>query len=224
MSVFKHLEVNVFPSVPYNLDINIRRDEAAALQQYFKLEVRRRLSSLPFNLRNEPPPQPQPLSTALRIFKRRTKQEEADEPRSKGRRLLSSRKNPPKAASNSSSTTRGGGERGDAPPDSLNTACDPSGVGVGVSVPGPLEHQGSEEGRALLLGRRPAGSAPPNPTGGVVSAAAAGVAGMEAAKKVVRLVVVAVATVFVVVSPFSTIPASKNRTLWLFYLCLLLVR
>jgi len=39
VSVFKHLEVNVFPSVPYTLSINIRRDEAAALQQYFKLEV-----------------------------------------------------------------------------------------------------------------------------------------------------------------------------------------
>lgn len=37
--MFKHLEVNVFPSVPYTLSINIRRDEAAALQQYFKLEV-----------------------------------------------------------------------------------------------------------------------------------------------------------------------------------------
>ena len=39
VSVFKHLEVNVFPSVPYTLSINIRRDEAAALQQYFNLEV-----------------------------------------------------------------------------------------------------------------------------------------------------------------------------------------
>ncbi|CAN0506319.1 unnamed protein product, partial [Ectocarpus sp. 12 AP-2014] len=38
VSVFKHLEVNIFPSVHYNLCINIRRDEAAALQQYFKLE------------------------------------------------------------------------------------------------------------------------------------------------------------------------------------------
>lgn len=38
--MFKHLEVNIFPSVHYNLCINIRRDEAAALQQYFKLEVR----------------------------------------------------------------------------------------------------------------------------------------------------------------------------------------
>lgn len=37
--MFKHLEVNIFPSIPYNLSINIRRDEAAALQQYFKLEV-----------------------------------------------------------------------------------------------------------------------------------------------------------------------------------------
>ncbi len=37
--MFKHLEVNVFPSVPYTLSVNIRRDEAAALQQYFKLEV-----------------------------------------------------------------------------------------------------------------------------------------------------------------------------------------
>ncbi|CAM9469772.1 unnamed protein product, partial [Hapterophycus canaliculatus] len=39
VSVFKHLEVNIFPSIPYNLSINIRREEAAALQQYFKLEV-----------------------------------------------------------------------------------------------------------------------------------------------------------------------------------------
>lgn len=38
--MFKHLEVNIFPSVHYDLCINIRRDEAAALQQYFKLEVR----------------------------------------------------------------------------------------------------------------------------------------------------------------------------------------
>lgn len=44
MSVFKHLEVNIFPSVEYLLEINIRRDEAAALQQYFKLEVRSRSS------------------------------------------------------------------------------------------------------------------------------------------------------------------------------------
>lgn len=44
VSVFKHLEVNIFPSIPYNLSINIRRDEAAALQHYFKLEVGRRAS------------------------------------------------------------------------------------------------------------------------------------------------------------------------------------
>lgn len=54
VSVFKHLEVNVFPSVPYNLDINIRRDEAAALTQYFKLEVRNfGGSSLHVNHHNE---------------------------------------------------------------------------------------------------------------------------------------------------------------------------
>lgn len=70
VSVFKHLEVNVFPSVPYSLDINIRRDEAAALQQYFKLEVRYCESSntAPSITTPETPSKTQvQLSTARRI-------------------------------------------------------------------------------------------------------------------------------------------------------------
>lgn len=56
--MFKHLEVNVFPSVMYDLDINIRRDEAAALQQYFKLEVRYCGLSLPLGHDNKHPNPP----------------------------------------------------------------------------------------------------------------------------------------------------------------------
>ena len=251
VSVFKHLEVNVFPSVKYHLDINIRRYEAAALQQYFKLEVSFCGSSLPLNRHNEAPWQarntkrfkiqvflysagpacsltstcgtpfwsprspPSVLSGAFVFglvfyflkpstlhagFQRQTKQAEADEPRSKGRRLLPSRKNSPKAASNTSSA-RGGGERGDAPPDSPGTARDAPGDGADVGVPSLLENQGSEEGRALLLGRRAPGSATPNPAGGMTAtaaAAAAAAAGLEAGNKVCTFVSLAVLDVVVV--------------------------
>ena len=40
MSVFKHLEVNIFPSVVYELAINMRKEEATALKEYFRIEVR----------------------------------------------------------------------------------------------------------------------------------------------------------------------------------------
>lgn len=83
------------------------------------------------------------------------------------------------------SSARGGGERGDAPPDSPSTARDAPGDGADVGGPSLLEHQGSEEGRALLLGRRTAGSATPIPAGGMAAAAAAAAAGLEAGKKVV---------------------------------------
>lgn len=179
--------MNVFPSVKYHLAINIRRDEASALQQYFKLEVRflwvvvypprppkRELAAGPIELER--------TLVCTPDFPSKTNQAEADEPRSKGRRLLPSRRSSPKAANNISSTS-GGGERVDAPPDSPSAARDASGDGADLGVPCLLEHQGSEEGRALLLGRRAAGSAPSNQSGGV--AAAAAVAGLEAGKKVV---------------------------------------
>ena len=124
---------------------------------------------------------PKALPTARAGHEPRTKQAEAEESRSKGRRLLPSRRSSPKATSNASSSR--GGERGDGPPGSPTTARDTCGDGADFGAPGLLEHQGAEEGRALLLGRRAAGSAPPNPAGGV-SGQPAAAAGLDVGKKV----------------------------------------
>ncbi|CAM9101923.1 unnamed protein product, partial [Scytosiphon promiscuus] len=162
VSVFKHLEVNIFPSIPYNLSINIRREEAAALQHYFKLEAETE----------------------------KEKDQAGSKKGGRHKFRLPSRKTSPKATSNISSSltnsTRGGRKRGSTAVKSIAqpmTAIEGAGDGVGdgtSAVPTLLERQASDERRALLLllGKRAAGSAAspspsPSPSSSHVASASA---------------------------------------------------